>query len=91
MWVCLGLFCIVFVCVCYIMCTHDAQCMCHVGIVSGVFSLLLYVDRKKKVYHIYFITTLPDSAFMDFALVCRVDVSFGILNVRVTLSAVGFL
>ena len=38
-WVCLGLLCIVFVCVCYIMCVHDARCMRHVGIVSGVFSL----------------------------------------------------
>ena len=32
-------------------------CMRCVGIISGVFSLLLYVDRRKKVYHIYFITT----------------------------------
>ena len=31
--------------------------MRRVGIISGFFSLLLYVDRKKKVYHIYFITT----------------------------------
>ena len=47
-WVHLGLFCIVFICVCYIVCMHDARCMCRVGIVSGVFSLLLYVDRRKR-------------------------------------------
>ena len=40
--------CIVFVCVRYIMCTHDTWCMHRVRIVSGVFSLLLYVDRKKR-------------------------------------------
>ena len=48
---------IVFVCVRYVMCVRDAQCMCRVGIVSDVFSLLLCVDRR-KVYHIYFITTV---------------------------------
>ena len=32
---------------------------------------------------------LPDSAFMDFTIVCHVDVLFGILNVCIALSTVG--
>ena len=48
-WVRPGLLCIVFVCVRYIVCVHDTRCMCHVGIISGVFSLfLLCVDREKR-------------------------------------------
>ena len=47
---CVGLsgsfLCVVFVCVCYIMCMCDAWCMHHVGIVSGVFSLFV-IGRKK--------------------------------------------
>ena len=39
----------------------------------------------RAIYKIY----LPESAFVDFTTVCRVDVSFGIVNVRVALSAVG--
>ena len=43
MFVCvhLGLLCIVFVCVRYVVCVHDAWCMRCVGVISGVFSLLV--------------------------------------------------
>ena len=44
--------------VCYIMCTYDAQCMHCVGIISGVFSFLLYIDKKKRLSCFYFITTV---------------------------------
>ena len=41
----------------YIVCMHGAQCMRHVGIISGVFSFLLYIDKEKRSSCFYFITT----------------------------------
>ena len=41
----------------YIVCMHGAQCMRHVGIISGVFSSLLYIDKEKRSSCFYFITT----------------------------------
>ena len=37
-------------------CVYGAQCMHHVGVISGVFSFC-YVMMGRKGYHIYFITT----------------------------------
>ena len=41
----------------YIVCMHGTWCMHHVGIISGVFSFLLYIDKEKRSSCFYFITT----------------------------------
>ena len=91
-WVCLGLFCVLSSCVFITSSVHVTHNVCIVLGSSLVFLVFCYMLIGRKRFIIFILSQhLPDSAFVDFALVCRVDVSFGILNVRVTLSAVGFL